>query len=234
MMNIPLSEFKIVYPGGSFVKKERISNNVIRRLPMYLRKLDDLIYHGVDRISSGELGKQMGLTPSQIRQDFSCFGEFGQQGYGYRVADLREQVARILGMHKGFTVVILGVGNLGHALIEGLGFDEHGFNLVAAFDTDPAIVGQVVSGIPVYDSATLVDWLRRNPTDIAVLTVPRKIARSMAETVADCGVHGIWNFTNMELELDRPEVRVENIHFSDSLLTLGYFLAEQSNGEKTR
>ncbi|NLV87427.1 MAG: redox-sensing transcriptional repressor Rex, partial [Clostridiales bacterium] len=79
------------------MKKGRISNNVIRRLPMYLRKLDDLIYHNVDRISSNELGKQMGLTPSQIRQDFSCFGEFGQQGYGYRVPELREQVARILG-----------------------------------------------------------------------------------------------------------------------------------------
>ena len=106
---------------------------------MYLRKLDDLIYHEVDRISSGELGKQMGLTPSQIRQDFSCFGEFGQQGYGYRVTDLREQVARILGMHKGFTVVIVGVGNLGHALIANFGFKEQGFNLVAAFDTSPKL-----------------------------------------------------------------------------------------------
>lgn len=221
-------------PGGMTVKKERISNNVIRRLPMYLRKLDDLIYHGVDRISSGELGKQMGLTPSQIRQDFSCFGEFGQQGYGYRVADLREQVARILGMHKGYTVAIVGAGNLGHALIENFGFEELGFNLVAAFDSSPAIVGTIISDVPVYDSSTISDWLKRNPTDIIVLTVPRRIARSMAETVTDCGVKGIWNFTNIELELDKPDVRVENIHFSDSLLTLGYFLTEQSNLEKGR
>lgn len=211
------------------MKKERISNNVIRRLPMYLRKLDDLIYHGVDRISSGELGKQMGLTPSQIRQDFSCFGEFGQQGYGYRVTELREQVARILGMHKGFTVAIVGVGNLGHALIVNFGFEEQGFRLAAAFDTSPDIVGNVISGITVYDSSSLSDWLKRNPTDIVVLTVPRGIARSIAETVADCGVKGIWNFTNIELELDRPDVRVENIHFSDSLLTLGYFISEQGN-----
>jgi redox-sensing transcriptional repressor len=199
---------------------------------MYLRKLDDLIYHGVDRISSGELGKQMGLTPSQIRQDFSCFGEFGQQGYGYRVAELREQVARILGMHRGLRAAIVGVGNLGHALVENFGFEEQGFNLVAAFDSSPGIVGTVISGIPVYDSAALTDWLRRNPIDIIVLTVPKRIARSMAETVADCGVRGIWNFTNIELELDRPDVRVENIHFSDSLLTLGYFLAEQDSAEK--
>jgi redox-sensing transcriptional repressor len=216
------------------VKRERISNNVIRRLPMYLRKLDDLIYHGVDRISSGELGKQMGLTPSQIRQDFSCFGEFGQQGYGYRVTELREQVARILGMHKGFTVAIVGVGNLGHALMQNFGFEEQGFNLVAAFDLSPDIVGNMISGVPVYDSSTLSDWLKNNPIDIVVLTVPRNIARSMAETIADCGVKGIWNFTNIELELDRPDVRVENIHFSDSLLTLGYFLAEQDNMEKRK
>lgn len=216
------------------MKKERISNNVIRRLPMYLRKLDDLIYHEVDRISSGELGRQMGLTPSQIRQDFSCFGEFGQQGYGYRVTDLRDQVAGILGMHRGFTVAIVGVGNLGHALIGNFGFEEQGFHLVAAFDSDPEIYGNEIDGIPVYDSATLSDWLKRNPTDIIVLTVPRRIARSMAEIVADCGVRGIWNFTNIELELERNNVRVENIHFSDSLLTLGYFLAEQENMEKNK
>ncbi|MBP8641087.1 MAG: redox-sensing transcriptional repressor Rex [Oscillospiraceae bacterium] len=214
------------------MKKERISNNVIRRMPMYLRKLDDLSIHGVDRISSGELGKQMGLTPSQIRQDFSCFGEFGQQGYGYRVTELREQVSRILGMHKGFTVAIVGVGNLGHALIANFGFEEQGFKLVAAFDSSPDIAGKVISNTPVYDSALLADWLKRNPTDIVILTVPRTIAKSMAETVADCGVKGIWNFTNIELELGRPDVRVENIHFSDSLHTLGYFLSEMGNMEK--
>lgn len=216
------------------MKRERISNNVIRRLPMYLRKLDDLLYHGVDRISSGELGKQMGFTPSQIRQDFSCFGEFGQQGYGYRVPDLREHVARILGMNRGFSVAIVGVGNLGHALMENFGFSEQGFDLVAAFDTSSEIIGLEISGVPVYDAENLADWLRRNPTDIVILTVPRRIARKTAELIADCGVKGIWNFTNVDLELDRPNVRVENIHFSDSLLTLGYYLSEQDNAEKNK
>ena len=209
------------------MKKDRISNNVIRRLPMYLRKLDDLLAHGVDRISSGELGKQMGLTPSQIRQDFSCFGEFGQQGYGYRVAELREQVSRILGMHRGYTIAVVGVGNLGHALMENFGFEDQGFRLVAAFDLNPEIVGKVIKGVTVQSSADLAGWLHDNPTYIIVLTVPRTIARGVAQTVADSGVRGIWNFTNIELELDRTDVRVENIHFSDSLLTLGYFLAEQ-------
>ena len=211
------------------MKKERISNNVIRRLPMYLRKLDDLIAHGVDRISSNELGKQMGFTPSQIRQDFSCFGEFGQQGYGYRVTELREQVARILGMKQVFTVIIVGVGNMGHALIKNFGFDAQGFKLTAAFDSSPDLIGKVIDGVPIYDSETLNAWCKENPTDIAVLTVPSVIARDMAKTLADCGVKGIWNFTNIELELDRPEVRVENIHFSDSLLYLGYIINESEN-----
>ena len=132
-------------------------------------------------------------------------------------------------MHKGFTVAIVGVGNLGHALIVNFGFSDQGFELVAAFDSSPDIIGNVISGITVFDSTSLSDWLKRNPTDIVVLTVPRGIARNIAETVADCGVKGIWNFTNIELELDRPDVRVENIHFSDSLLTLGYFISEQGN-----
>lgn len=214
------------------MKKGRISNNVIRRLPMYLRKLDDLIYHNVDRISSNELGKQMGLTPSQIRQDFSCFGEFGQQGYGYRVPELREQVARILGMNRGFTVAIVGAGNLGHALIENFDFESNGLRLVAAFDSNPDLIGRVLSDIPVYDSAVIPDWFKDNQTDIVVLTVPKRIAKEMAKTLADCGVRGIWNFTNIELELDDPNVRIENIHFSDSLLTLGYFLNESSKDKE--
>ena len=211
------------------MKKERISNNVIRRMPMYLRKLDDLMAHGVDRISSNELGKQMGFTPSQIRQDFSCFGEFGQQGYGYRVPELREQVARILGMTQGFTAVIVGVGNMGHALIKNFGFAASGFKLTAAFDANPDLIGQTIDGIPIYDSTTITDWFSKNPTDIAVLTVPSAIAKNMAKTLADCGVKGIWNFTNTDLELENPNVRVENIHFSDSLLYLGYIINESEN-----
>lgn len=206
------------------MKRDRISNNVIRRMPMYLRKLDELALQGVDRISSGELGKQMGLTPSQIRQDFSCFGEFGQQGYGYRVLQLREHVARILGMNEQFTVAIIGVGNLGHALMENLGFSDFGFKITAAFDTNPEKIGTVIAGVTVQDSEDLAKWLGENPTDIAVLTVPRNAAEDAAKTVAAGGVRGIWNFTNIDLELGNCNILVENIHFSDSLLTLGYHI----------
>ncbi len=208
------------------MKRERISKNVIRRLPMYLRRLDDLIYHDVERISSGELGRQMGLTPSQIRQDFSCFGEFGQQGFGYRVRELRDHVARILGMNERYSVIIIGVGNLGHALIENMNFNELGFSVTAAFDADQDKIGSDIAGIPVQSSETLAEWLSENPTDIAVLTVPRRASRDVAQTVADCGVKGIWNFTNVDLELNRPDVSVENIHFSDSLLTLSYAVTQ--------
>lgn len=215
----------LIYRKEVIMKRNRISNNVIRRMPMYLRKLEDLLYHGVDRISSNELGSQMGLTPSQIRQDFSCFGEFGQQGYGYRVAELRDQIARILGMNEHYSVVIVGVGNLGHALMENMKFEEIGFKLTAAFDTSPEKIGTVVSGITVMDSANISPWLKENPADIAVLTVPKPVAKEMAGTVRDAGVRAIWNFTNTDLDFDKDDIQVENIHFSDSLLTLSYYLS---------
>ncbi|MEG1165785.1 MAG: redox-sensing transcriptional repressor Rex, partial [Oscillospiraceae bacterium] len=125
-------------------------------------------------------------------------------------------------------------GNLGHALIENFGFKEQGFNLVAAFDSSPSIAGTVIAGVPVYDSEKLSEWLLENKTDIVVLTVPKRIAKQMAVMVTDCGVRGIWNFTNIELELGRPDVHVENIHFSDSLLTLGYYLTEPRAEEQKK
>lgn len=211
------------------MKRKRISNNVIRRMPMYLRKLDELQYHGIDRISSNELGSQMGLTPSQIRQDFSCFGEFGQQGYGYRVSQLRDQVARILGMNEHYSVVIVGVGNLGHALMENMRFEEFGFRLTGAFDSNPEKVGNLVSGITVMDSRNISEWLDEHPTDIVVLTVPKTVAKEMAIAVKNAGVKAIWNFTNIDLDLDKEEIQVESIHFSDSLLTLSYYISSQGS-----
>lgn len=218
------------------MRRDNISNNVIRRLPRYIRKLDDLAYHGVERISSGELGRQMGLTPSQIRQDFSCFGEFGQQGYGYNVEMLREEISTILGTKRGFTVVVVGVGNLGHALIENFDFARSGFKIVGAFDVLHSLVGTDVSGVRISPGNELPAFVRDSQVDIAVLTVPRRAANSVANILADSGIKAIWNFTNVELALEKKDVLVENIHFSDSLLTLSYFLSEkidaEENGEK--
>ena len=213
------------------VKRIKVSNNVIRRLPRYLRKLDELKASGVGRISSFNLGQQLGLTPSQIRQDFSCFGEFGQQGYGYNVAALREEIASILGMDRGFKAILIGVGNIGHALMDNFCFSEWGFTLAAAFDIDPAIVGTVSNGVTVRSMDELLDYLRGNKIDVAVLTVPKEAASAVAKLLFDNGIGAIWNFTNVELTEPNSPSLVENVHFSDSLLSLGYYVAERYDEE---
>ena len=211
------------------MKHVKVSNNVIRRLPRYLRKLDELMEKGVSRISSFDLGQQLGFTPSQIRQDFSCFGEFGQQGYGYNVAALREQVAAILGMDRGFRAVLIGVGNIGHALIDNFCFSEWGFHLISAFDVDPSLIGTSFSGVPIRSMDELEPFLAENAVDVAVLAVPREAAVPVAERLTSCGVEAIWNFTNVELIEPNSKVLVENVHFSDSLLSLSYFVAERKD-----
>ena len=209
------------------MKRLKVSNNVIRRLPRYLRKLDELTEKGVTRISSFELGQQLGLTPSQIRQDFSCFGEFGQQGYGYNVPDLRTHIASILGADRGFSAILVGVGNLGRALIENFSFSEWGFNLVAAFDVNPALVGTSFGGIQIYSMDELEKYQAENNVDVAVLTVPKHAAVNVTNKLTELGIDAIWNFTNVELTEPNSNTIVENIHFSDSLLSLSYFVAER-------
>ena len=216
------------------MKRVKVSNNVIRRLPRYLRKLDELDAAGVSRISSGELGRQLGLTPSQIRQDFSCFGEFGQQGYGYKVTALRSEIAAILGMDRGFTAVIIGVGNIGHALLCNFDFSQWGFELKAAFDVKPELIGTEVDGVRILDTAVLDDYLLRNKVDIAVLCVPKEIAVEITKKLVEKGVNAIWNFTNVELTSPNSTTIVENIHFSDSLLSLSYFVAEDIDEKAAR
>ena len=207
------------------MKQARVSNNVIRRLPRYLRKLDELRGAGVDRISSGELGRQMGLTSSQIRQDFSCFGEFGQQGYGYNVTALRGEIASILGMDRHFSAVLVGVGNIGRALIENFCFEQYGFHIASAYDVRPDLVGTSIGGIMVHDISELPNAFAQGPVDVAVLSVPKMMANRAAHQLQELGVRSIWNFTNVELDVC-PGVIVENIHFADRLLALGYYLAE--------
>ena len=204
-----------------------MSNNVIRRLPRYLRKLDELSESGVDKISSRQLGDLLGLTSSQVRQDFNCFGEFGQQGYGYNVAALRAQIAGILGMDRGFTAILVGVGNIGRAMMENFCFADWGVNLAAAFDIKPALIGTEYKGVHIYSMDELEQYLGENKTDIAVLTVPKTVAVPVTERLTACGIDAIWNFTNVELTEPNSSTIVENVHFSDSLLSLSYFVAER-------
>lgn len=207
------------------MKKEKVSTAVIRRLPRYYRNLEELSRAGTVRISSGALSAAMGITASQIRQDLSCFGEFGLQGYGYNVENLRREIGEILGVGQGHRAVLLGAGNLGRALMENFHFERTGFTLTAAFDIDPAIVGKELAGVPILDSKELEHYLEQNGTDVAVLTVPGRAAQMVTDRLVQCKVRGIWNFTNMELSVPRSTV-VENVHFADSLLTLGYMILE--------
>ena len=213
------------------MKKENISDAVIRRLPRYYRQLTDLCSRGIIRTSSHSLGQEMNITASQIRQDFSCFGEFGQQGYGYNVTGLRGEIASILGMNRDFSVILVGVGNIGRALIENFCFEQYGFHMLAAYDVRPELVGTDISGIRVHDISELPHIFDNNKVDMAVLSVPKIMANKAAHELVDHGVKAIWNFTNVELDVSESEVIVENIHFSDSLLALGYYLSERIDAE---
>lgn len=213
------------------MKHAVISNNVIRRLPRYLRKLDELEKQGVSRISSSQLGEILGLTPSQIRQDFSCFGSFGQQGYGYSVTSLKEQISQILGMDRDTRAILVGVGNIGRSLIDKFNFNDWGVTLDAAFDVNPALIGTTFRGVPVKSDKELIPYLNENKVDIAVLTVPREVAKEATQQLLDNGVEAIWNFTNVEIVDPYSKAIVENLHFSDSLLALSYYLSERRDRE---
>ena len=211
----------------SALKKENISDAVIRRLPRYYRQLTDLCNRGVVRISSHSLGQEMNITASQIRQDFSCFGEFGQQGYGYNVEELRTEIGHILGVDNDHHLIMIGVGNLGRALLHNFPFSDTGFTVDGAFDVSPAIIGSTVNGVPVYSMEELDAYIRDHNVDVVVMTVPQSVAQDMADHLIALGVHGFWNFTNIELSSTNPNVKFENIHFADSLLTLSYRIANR-------
>ena len=209
------------------MKKQNVSDAVIRRLPRYYRYLDDLHLKGSVRISSSVLGEKMGITASQIRQDLSCFGEFGQQGYGYNVDELRGEIGRILGVDRSHRIIVVGVGNLGRALIQNFRFNDAGFLLEAAFDVSPALVGTEIAGVPVLDTTELERFIPAHKPDVAVLTVPRPAAQQTADRLIGLGVRGFWNFTNVELSSQADNVRFEDVHFADSLLTLSYRITER-------
>ena len=209
------------------MKKENISDAVIRRLPRYYRQLTDLCNRGVVRISSHSLGQEMNITASQIRPDFSCFGEFGQQGSGYNVEELRAEIGHILGVDNNHHLVMIGVGNLGHALLQNFPFSHTGFTVDAAFDVSPTVIGTSVNGVPIYSMNDLDSFIREHSVDVVVLTIPQSVAQDIANRLIDLGVRGFWNFTNVELSSPSPDVKFENIHFADSLLTLSYRIANR-------
>ena len=201
-----------------------ISNYVIKRLPRYYRFLGDLSVAGIKRISSGELAKKMGLTASQIRQDLNCFGGFGQQGYGYNTDELKQEIALILGIDKPKKAILIGMGNLGHAIALHLNFEEKGFNLIGIFDKKESLIGNIVRNIPVRSTASLDDFCRENRPDAAILCIPKEAVPQIAEHLIRLGVKGFLNFSHYDLSVKYDNITVENVHFGDSLMTLSYNL----------
>ena len=214
----------------SDVDKSNVSLAVIKRLPRYHRYLGDLIRDGRLRISSAELSKIMDVTASQIRQDFNCFGGFGQQGYGYNVKYLHSKIGELLGIAEGYRAIIIGLGNLGRALATTHMFERRGVSVVALFDVKEEIVGTDYNGMHVYHTSQLYDFCKENGVHIGVLTVPKECAEQIAKTLADAGVRGIWNFANMELTAPSEGVIVQNVHLGDSLMTLCFGI--KSGGER--
>ncbi|NLU25477.1 MAG: redox-sensing transcriptional repressor Rex [Clostridiales bacterium] len=204
------------------MKKQKISDAVIHRLPRYYRYLDDLYNKGVVRISSSSLGGKMDITASQIRQDLSCFGEFGQQGYGYNVAELRAEIGHILGIDGGHRLIIIGAGHLGHALLQNFDFAKVGFHVDSAFDLSPALIGTKIHDVTIRSMDELDAYVKEYQPNVAVLTVPQNVAQSLASKLIAMGIRGFWNFTNVELSTQEPDVFFEDVHFVDTLLTLSY------------
>ena len=209
--------------GEVKVETREISQAVISRLPRYLRFLGELKDQGIERISSRDLSRLMHVTASQIRQDLNNFGGFGQQGYGYNVDYLYDEIARILGLDKRHNLIIIGAGNLGQALANYVNFDRRGFHTKGLFDSDPHMQGVVVRNMPVRPMSELEDFIRDNAIDIAVLTIPKDAAHAVADRLVRAGIRGIWNFAHVDLDVP-DNIRVENVHLSDSLMKLSYNL----------
>lgn len=203
------------------MEQRKISEAVIRRLPRYYRQLTHLKENNVERVSSNKLAQQMGLNPSQIRQDFNCFGGFGQQGYGYHVVSLLKEIERILAIDKPHKTIIVGAGNIGNALANFNGFKNVGFEIVALFDKNADCIGKQVNGKPVLDVAGLEDYIKENDISIGILAARMTAAQELTDRMVLAGIKGIWNFAPTEVVASIP---VENVHLNDSIFVLSYKL----------
>lgn len=198
-------------------------------MPRYYRFLGELEKQGFIRISSRELSEKMGLTASQIRQDFNCFGGFGQQGYGYNVGELRSTIGEILGINERNRTILIGAGNLGIAIASHIDFSIRGFDLIGIFDSDPEKTGRIISGISVFHTESIERFCKKENPVCAVLCIPKTAAQEIADRLVTLGIKGFWNFSHYDLKLNRGgSIVVENVHLADSLMTLAYGLHSNS------
>ncbi|MGN0539408.1 MAG: redox-sensing transcriptional repressor Rex [Candidatus Fimenecus sp.] len=206
-------------------RNDGVSISVIKRLPRYYRFLGELKENGVVRISSKDLSEKMGFTASQIRQDLNCFGGFGQQGYGYNIESLYEEIGKILGVNNNRKAILIGAGNLGKAVALHMSFEARGFNLIGVFDRNQALSGQMLRGLPIRHIDGLFNFCRDNSPTVAVLCIPSSAAEVLAPQLVDLGIKGFWNFSHYDIAANYPNVAVENVHLSDSLMTLSYHVS---------
>lgn len=207
--------------------EKNISKSVIRRLPRYYRFLEELLNEGVEKISSGQLAKRMRSTASQIRQDLNCFGGFGQQGYGYNVAELRAEIGAILHLNGERGVILIGAGNLGRAIAAHIDFTQYGCRLIGIFDKDRSLLGLEIAGLKICSTNALEDFCRERKPDMAVLCIPREGAEETVKLLIENGVHAFWNYSHYDISGDYPNAAVENVHLSDSLMTLSYSMSNK-------
>ena len=203
-------------------KSDRISMSVIRRLPRYYRFLSELSCEGVMRISSKQLAAKMRLTASQVRQDFNCFGGFGQQGYGYSVEQLKNEIESILGLKEPKTAVLVGAGNLGRAVAAHMAFEPKGIGLVGIFDRDKRLIGATLRNVKIESTDMLEEFCKRRRPNLAILCVPKDAAQNICKRLYSLGIRYYWNFSHYDIAADYPDAVVENVHMSDSLMTLCY------------
>ena len=204
------------------MEKNEISISVIKRLPRYYRFLETLKSNGIIRISSKELAERMGLTASQIRHDFNCFGGFGQQGYGYNVPELHKRIGEILCIESETKAILIGAGNLGKAVASKVFTGSRGFKLVGIFDKNEAISGKVIKGIPVRHINYLENFCIDNQPECAIICIPSNDMKELTDLLCKLGIKSFWNFSNYDIAMAHPEVLVESVHLSDSLMTLSY------------
>ena len=213
------------------MQEKEISQAVIRRMPRYYRYLGELLEDGVERISSNDLSKRMNVTASQIRQDLNNFGGFGQQGYGYNVKFLYEEIGKILGLNQKHNIIVIGAGNLGQALANYVKFEKLGFVITALFDVNPALEGVTVRGIKIHMLDELEDYCKDHVVDIAALTMPKEKADAIANRLVNLGIQAIWNFAHVDLDLIDKDVVVENVHLSDSLMQWSYNIVKNKQNK---
>ncbi|WP_073997308.1 redox-sensing transcriptional repressor Rex [Anaerococcus urinomassiliensis] len=203
------------------VKDNGVSLSVIKRLPKYYRYLESINDKGIVRVSSKELSEITGLTASQIRQDLNHYGCFGQQGYGYNVRDLMDELSKIIGVDKEYHMVLIGYGNIGHALYQYESFKTLGYKFSAVFDKEPN--KNVPDDFKIEDIENLATYLENNKVDIGIIATPKEASQDICDILCEGNVKGIWNFSPVDLKTKNGVV-LENVHLDESLFTLTYFI----------